>query len=1327
MKLTAFLLMVVLLNVKATGRAQSVTLSGKNVHLKKVFSAIKQQTGYHVFFDADVLNNAKNVSFQATNMPLQAFLDLVLKEQPLGYQITSKTISIIPKTLPVITPATENTAIAEDKPLAPAAVYGTIVDYDGAPVVNASVRVKGSSQGTITNTKGYFSLTGLPENAVLLVSSIGYKPVTIAIRAGAGGYTAHAVDKSQAGDVKSATGAGIQLNIKLQASVNELDKAVVISKRAAGAPVELKNRRHQTLAQILEGSVPGLTLKTEISTSNELIYNGSNLRNQYERFQRMGINMASAGYPTYESYMKFFYDQSNLPYVAGGSTIPQQRINYLTTTTNNGVIPELRGSSGFTGGQSGLLVVIDGFPQDNFPADYPMNNVESIRIIRDPAECVKWGPKAAGGIIMITTTGAQPGKPQVSYSSNFYYSSKPDNSNAALHFASTAEILDYYKEGYDKGIANYLETPNTNMLTPAQRMLYALKRGTLSQAVFQHQWDSLSLLSNRDQLQLLQQDIFNQNHTLSVSGGSNIYRFNVSGTYRNAKGTAKGSSSDDFLMNIKNDLRLFKGKLSAQLDVNTFNSKVKDPGATTTGTMDPYELLVDQHGNYVYNNYEVSPEQNATMQQLGYFNYGINPLEDQLNGRTLSKTSGFNSRLNVMWDLAKNLQWSSAVQYNPSYRSGENWDGIASSAVRRKINEYGFRRTSSVGDVIEFYVPPGDILRKSSGSDEIWNVRSGLSYKLKLGSHHVITASAGIGAASEKHTQHPDTTYYGYNKSTGTGLPITYAGQSSMINYLGRTVYPMELLLRSLPGETISRNTSVNGNLSYLYKDKYEVTSGYAAVFMPVTGGTDAYASLTNYSASATWIMHNEPFFKIPWISNMRLSALLDQVNVPKLPVTVSGARTLQTQWNNAGIFVSDLTPAQLNGQVNTNIGGQLQAGLSGDRLLLTIRYNHPSTGNDQLSGMLSWDVTKERFFRSNIISSLQADLTLADINPYQGISMMMSTNSPKDGGGYSLISVTNFEMLPAQQQNAEAHVRVGVLKDRLALDAMYYRNTRSGISFGTYPTDPATGLSTQTNYSKIRNKGIEMALVTKIFDRKAFSWTMIVNGAYNVNEALNAPNVNYSATRNYLYAIRDGYSTDNLWSYNWAGLDNTGNPQVYNSKHEKTAIPDSSTLIYSGRTRAPWTGAIIQNLEYKNFFFSARTIFNLGHVFRTYMPAPSGLLDKNELIAKRWKQPGDEAFTDVPVMAAGSTSRSLLIQNASNTIAPADNIRLREVQFGYNAPPGMFKHMAVKGFTISAQIQNVALWTRNKYSIDPTTVADNGMAGITQPVQYMLSLNLNL
>jgi TonB-linked SusC/RagA family outer membrane protein len=53
-------------------------------------------------------------------------------------------------------------------------ITGTVVDEKGTPLVGVTVKVKGSGQGTVTDSKGAFALT-VPDNATLEVSYIGYQ------------------------------------------------------------------------------------------------------------------------------------------------------------------------------------------------------------------------------------------------------------------------------------------------------------------------------------------------------------------------------------------------------------------------------------------------------------------------------------------------------------------------------------------------------------------------------------------------------------------------------------------------------------------------------------------------------------------------------------------------------------------------------------------------------------------------------------------------------------------------------------------------------------------------------------------------------------------------------------------------------------------------------------------------------------------------------------------------------------------------------------------------------------------------------------------------
>ena len=68
------------------------------------------------------------------------------------------------------------TASAQSK-----SVSGTVVDKAGEPVIGASVVVKGTTNGTITDFDGNFSLQGVPNNGTIQISFVGYKTQDVSV------------------------------------------------------------------------------------------------------------------------------------------------------------------------------------------------------------------------------------------------------------------------------------------------------------------------------------------------------------------------------------------------------------------------------------------------------------------------------------------------------------------------------------------------------------------------------------------------------------------------------------------------------------------------------------------------------------------------------------------------------------------------------------------------------------------------------------------------------------------------------------------------------------------------------------------------------------------------------------------------------------------------------------------------------------------------------------------------------------------------------------------------------------------------------------------
>lgn len=173
MKSTGFLLLVTCLQVSATGSAQ-VTFSGDNVHIEKVFEAIKKQTDYMFLYNSDEVSKAKPVSLHVKNESVQKVLEICLEGQPFEYSIKSRTIFIVPRKGGG---GVKSVSEAVEERMALIEVRGRVVNEKGEAVEGVTVRVKGQETGTSTNANGEFVLKGVPEDGVLIFSAVNIQEV----------------------------------------------------------------------------------------------------------------------------------------------------------------------------------------------------------------------------------------------------------------------------------------------------------------------------------------------------------------------------------------------------------------------------------------------------------------------------------------------------------------------------------------------------------------------------------------------------------------------------------------------------------------------------------------------------------------------------------------------------------------------------------------------------------------------------------------------------------------------------------------------------------------------------------------------------------------------------------------------------------------------------------------------------------------------------------------------------------------------------------------------------------------------------------------------
>lgn len=83
-------------------------------------------------------------------------------------------------------------------------------------------------------------------------------------------------------------------------------------------------------------------------------------------------------------------------------------------------------------------------------------------------------------------------------------------------------------------------------------------------------------------------------------------------------------------------------------------------------------------------------------------------------------------------------------------------------------------------------------------------------------------------------------------------------------------------------------------------------------------------------------------------------------------------------------------------------------------------------------------------------------------------------------------------------------------------------------------------------------------------------------------------------------------------------------------------------------------------------------------------------------------------------------TGASELAQYSSNSIRKGDMIRLREILLNYELPKKWLHNSPVKRLSITAQLNNVWLWTANKEGYDPEAVSPvSGTFSLTDPIAF--------
>lgn len=170
--LFVFCFLVVALQAKSPvyGQAKTFTVSLKNVTLKEVISYVEKNSQYVFFFKPEVIIQSTQISVSLKNATVKQLLDKVSEQANIVYEMKERQIVLKEKKV-------SEQSVSQKKRL----LQGLVKDEQGNPIIGASIQLKNTGTGVITDLDGLFQIQVTDKNSVIVISYIGYVTQEISV------------------------------------------------------------------------------------------------------------------------------------------------------------------------------------------------------------------------------------------------------------------------------------------------------------------------------------------------------------------------------------------------------------------------------------------------------------------------------------------------------------------------------------------------------------------------------------------------------------------------------------------------------------------------------------------------------------------------------------------------------------------------------------------------------------------------------------------------------------------------------------------------------------------------------------------------------------------------------------------------------------------------------------------------------------------------------------------------------------------------------------------------------------------------------------------
>lgn len=468
---------------------------------------------------------------------------------------------------------------------------GTIsgkVTADNEPVIGATVQIKGTTLGVITDLDGQFRITNIPPGEVVVITrSVGYKETEQSVTL-------------TAGETKT-------LDFTLENSALDLEEIVV-----TGLSVNLKEKELGTVRANVTSKtideVPAVTVEDALlgRMAGVETYSTDGAPGGGFRFRIRGGNSVFAASDPLVIIDGIFIDNANRNTTSGSAN----------ANTGTGA-----STFGMNNGSRGLLAIN---PED----------IESVEVLKGAAAASLYGSRASNGVIIITTKKGSSGGPTFEYAVDAGWSE--------VHRG----VLNYKRDWANQEIADWAALVNTGIPAspPFTGQVAPVARQYTAAEIAQWQqnstteWDKIPFVKGS----------FNR-HSIRLSGGDSKLSYYASASLQNSDGHQRGTKfqangarlSVTYRPNSKFEIR---GNLDLSIDERA------QPPAGTPGFIIPLRWMFGSNAMPFMRIEDVRKPINADGTEVGVPSPDIFArLRKETN--SVRVISNFNAKYNILPDL----------------------------------------------------------------------------------------------------------------------------------------------------------------------------------------------------------------------------------------------------------------------------------------------------------------------------------------------------------------------------------------------------------------------------------------------------------------------------------------------------------------------------------------------------------------------------------------------------------------------------------------------------------------------------------------------------